>query len=158
MRIGVTGHQLLPPQALEYITQGISGVLDGVREDLVGISSLAIGADQLFASLVLQRGGRLEIVLPSQGYEKTFSTPEDLKNFHALLARAAKVETLSFEEPSDEAYLRAGSRVVDLSQVLVAIWDGQPAKSKGGTADIVEYAKSRGKRLQLVWPAGIARP
>lgn len=157
MRIGVTGHQDIPTEALEHVTRGISGVLDGIKDGLVGVSSLAVGADQIFASLVLERGGRLEVVLPSNSYEKTFSRSEDLSRFHSLLARATTVEKLSFAEPSDEAYLAAGIRVVDSSDVLLAIWDGEPAKGKGGTADIVEYAKGRGGRLEVIWPSGVAR-
>lgn len=157
MRIGVTGHQDIPAGALEYVTQGINEMLDGVKDGLVGVSSLAVGADQMFASLVLERGGRLEIILPSSGYEATFSRPEDLRRFHSLLARATTVETLSFAEPSEEAYLAAGYRVADLSEVLLAVWDGEPAKGKGGTGDIVQYAKSRGAQVNVVWPAGVAR-
>ena len=157
MRIGLTGHQNIPPQALEYVTRGIDKVLDNFEDDLVGISSLAAGADQLFASLVLGRGGRLELVSPCRRYEKTFSHPEDLRNFRKLLERAASVETLTFEEPSEEAYLAAGCRVVDLSEMLLAVWDGQPARGKGGTADIVAYARCRATRVEIVWPKGIMR-
>ena len=157
MRIGVTGHQDIPPAALAYVIEGINSVLDQVNDDLIGISSLAIGADQFFASHVLDRGGRLEVVLPCKGYEKTFYSVKDLEYFHSLLDRAATVETLNFTEPSAEAYLAAGYRVADLSELLLAIWDGQPARGTGGTADIVEYARSRGKRFELVWPVGIVR-
>jgi hypothetical protein len=157
MKIGITGHQDIPAEALEYITHGINEVLDGVKDGLIGVSSLAVGADQMFASLVLDRGGRLEIVLPSSGYETTFPNSEDLRRFHSLLARASTVETLSFAEPCEEAYLAAGCRVADLSEVLLAVWDGEPAKGKGGTGDIVEYAKRRGVQVKVVWPAGIAR-
>jgi hypothetical protein len=157
MKIGATGHQLIPSQALEFVTQGINRLLDDVKGDLVGVSSLAAGADQLFASGVVGRGCRLEIILPCQGYEKTFTRPEDLKNFHSLLERAATVETLSFAAPSEEAYLAAGCKVVDLSEMVLAVWDGQPAKGKGGTADIVEYARRRGVPIEIVWPAGTVR-
>jgi len=67
------------------------------------------------------------------------------------------VETLSFDEPSEEAYLAAGCRVVDMSDVLLAVWDGQPARGKGGTGNIVEYARSRATRVEIVWPKGITR-
>jgi hypothetical protein len=157
MRIGVTGHQHIPPEALEHVTTGINRVLDGASDGLIGVSSLAAGSDQFFASLVLRRGGRLEVILPSKSYEQTFSHPEDLNSFNSLLNRAATIETLSFEEPSEEAYLAAGFRVVDLSDLLLAVWDGEPAKGKGGTADIVDYARNRGTRLELVWPSGILR-
>lgn len=157
MRIGVTGHQEIPLQALEYVTCGINRVLDNVKGDLVGVSSLAAGADQLYASLVLERGGRLEVVLPCRSYKKTFSREKDFMHVKAFLERAASVETLDFEEPSNEAYLAAGCKVVDLSEMLLAIWDGQPARGKGGTADVVEYARSRATRLEVIWPNGIKR-
>ena len=157
MRIGLTGHQNIPSQALEYVSRGINEVLDRVKDELVGVSSLAAGADQLFASIVLARGGSLQLVIPCRRYEKTFPRPEDLTNFRTLLERAVSVETLNFEEPSEEAYLAAGCRVVDLSDMLLAIWDGQPARGKGGTGDIVEYARSRATRLEIVWPKGITR-
>ncbi|HYV10092.1 MAG TPA: hypothetical protein VE980_04210 [Pyrinomonadaceae bacterium] len=157
MRIGLTGHQNIPSQALEYVTRGIADVLDRLKDELVGVSSLAAGADQLFASLVLERGGSLQLVIPCRRYEETFPDPEDLTNFRTLLERAVSVETLSFDEPSEEAYLAAGCRVVDLSDVLLAIWDGQPARGKGGTGDIVEYARSRATRVEIVWPKGITR-
>lgn len=157
MRIGLTGHQNIPSQALEYVTRGIAEVLDRVEDELVGVSSLAAGADQLFASLVLERAGSLQLVIPCRRYEETFPDPEDLTNFRTLLERAVSVETLSFDEPSEEAYLAAGCRVVDLSDVLLAVWDGQPARGKGGTGDIVEYARSRATRVEIVWPKGITR-
>ena len=157
MKIGVTGHQVIPSQALEYVARGTNDALDRVKDELVGVSSLAAGADQLFASLVLERGGRLEVVLPCRSFEKTFSRPEDFMHVQSFLARAASIETLNFEEPSEEAYLAAGCRVVDLSEMLLAIWDGQPARGKGGTADIVEYARSRATRVEIVWPKGIKR-
>lgn len=157
MRVGATGHQDVPPQAREYVTRTTNVVLGQLNGDLIGISSLAAGGDQIFASLVLAHGGRLEVVLPCQGYQTTFASAEDLRNFHSLLERAARVETLGFEEPSEDAYLAAGQRVVDLSEMLLAIWDGQPARGKGGTGDIVEYARSQGVRLEIVWPKGTVR-
>jgi hypothetical protein len=39
------------------------------------------------------------------------------------------------------------------SDVLMAVWDGQPARGKGGTAEVVEYARALGKPLILINPA-----
>jgi hypothetical protein len=33
--------------------------------------------------------------------------------------------------------------------VLIALWDGQPSRGKGGTAEIVAYARQRG--IPVVW-------
>lgn len=157
MKIGVTGHQNIPPQALEYVRRETSKLLAAAGPELVGISSLAAGGDQIFASLVLQRGGRLEVVLPCKQYDKTFPSLKDLRSCEALLERASNVETMDFEEPSEDAYLATGYRVVDLSGLLIALWDGEPAKGKGGTADVVEYARSRATRVEVVWPKGVKR-
>jgi hypothetical protein len=39
--------------------------------------------------------------------------------------------------------------VADQCDALVAVWDGQPARGRGGTADIVAYARK--KRRPLAW-------
>ncbi|WP_237707452.1 hypothetical protein [Serinicoccus profundi] len=84
-------------------------------------------------------------------------TDEDRHRFQQLLAAATKVEQLNYRQPSEDAYLAAGRRVVDLCDVLVAVWDGLPAQGKGGTADVVEYAREVGKPVEVVWPAGLTR-
>jgi len=40
------------------------------------------------------------------------------------------------EVTDEDAYMAAGRRVVDLSDVMIAVWNAKPAKGKGGTADI----------------------
>jgi len=157
MKIGLSGHQDIPPEALTYVKNGITDIISQVKEGLVGISALAAGADQLFASLILEQGGRLQIIISCQGYETIFSDPDDLERFHLLLGRAEKVETLNYPEPGEDAYLAAGYRVVDSSDFLIAVWDGEPARGKGGTGDIVQYARHRGLPVKVVWPPGVTR-
>ena len=43
--------------------------------------------------------------------------------------------------------LQQASRVVELSDIVLAVWNGKPAKGKGGTADVVAYAIRRGVPL-----------
>lgn len=157
MKIGASGHQNIPLQAIAYIKQGIADVISAASDNLVGISSLAAGADQLFASLILEHGGRVNIIIPCEGYESTFTKKIDLDRYWWLLSKADNVEKLNYPEPSEEAYLDAGYRVVDNSDLLIAVWDGKPARGKGGTADIVAYAKSRGIKVQVIWPDGVTR-
>lgn len=157
VKIGISGHQNIPRDAVSFVADGITDVLNRAGRSLTGVSSLAVGADQLFAQTVLERGGRLHIVLPCAKYEDTFASTADLKRFRALLAQAHTVEQLPADKPSEEAFLKAGLRVVDLSELLLAVWDGLPAKGKGGTADIVAYAKLRQVPVEIVWPAGVLR-
>ena len=41
--------------------------------------------------------------------------------------------------------------------MLVAVWDGQPARGLGGTADVVAYARQRGVPMEVIWPQGATR-
>ncbi|MGH9896195.1 MAG: hypothetical protein ACREA0_30225 [bacterium] len=143
--------------ATAHVENGIARIVDSARAGLIGVSSLAAGADQMFAGKVLQAGGTLHLIIPSRGYEATFDNRRDLDNFLSLSRRASRIEMLEYPEPSEEAFLAAGRRVVDTCDVLVAVWDGQPAKGLGGTADIVQYARRQGISVEVVWPVGVAR-
>lgn len=157
MRLGISGHQDLSPAIITFVRPAMVKIISDQKDRIVGVSSLAVGADQLFAWIVLEHGGALHAIIPCDGYERTFAEPERLKDFQSLLARAAKRETLSYPEPSEEAFLAAGHRVVDNSDVLIAVWDGRPAGGKGGTADIVDYARGQNREVRVVWPPGVAR-
>ena len=82
---------------------------------------------------MLDAGGSLVAVVPARGYRAALPAAHR-PVFDALLARAARVIALDHEDPTDEAYMDGGLRVLDESDVLVAVWDGQPARGLGGTA------------------------
>lgn len=155
--VGVTGHQKIPEVMLPQVLAGIGRVLESVSGEVTGLTSLAAGADQHFAREVLERGGRLHVIVPCEGYESAFADQAARASFHELLAAAWKVETLPYDRPSGEAFMEAGKRVVDLAEVVVAVWNGQPAQGLGGTADVVHYARARGREVTIVWPTGTAR-
>ncbi|HEY8767924.1 MAG TPA: hypothetical protein VIP09_11785 [Dehalococcoidia bacterium] len=160
-RIGATGHQDLPVDALKSIVAKLSEILnaEALHSDLVGYTSLAAGADQLFARMLVDAHGELRVIVPSAGYEQTFNNDRRaLKEFNALLKKASEVERLPFERPTEEAFFAAGKRIVDSCDTLIAIWDGKPARGVGGTADVVAYARSTGKAVSVIWPAGVSRP
>lgn len=159
MRVGITGHQAVPDAAREYVLGGLRTLLQFLAEQhgrIVGFSSLAVGADQIFAREVLRVGGDLVAVIPSSDYHKTFSS-EALVDYEELLDAASRCITLDFPAPSEDAFLAAGMDVVDRCDLLVAVWDGQPSASRGGTGDAVEYARQRGKNVQVIWPQGVQR-
>ena len=156
-RIGVTGHQNLPPAYLPNIREGLERILAGTQGAVTGLTSLAVGTDQLFARVVLESRGRLHAVIPCARYESAFTDERALAAFRELLAAASEVETLPHEQPSEQAFLEAGHRIVDLSDLMVAVWDGQKSKGLGGTADVVRYAHSRSREIVIVWPTGATR-
>lgn len=155
-RVGITGHQRLPPAGVEFIRRRLREHLEGVRP-LVGVTSLAAGADQMFAQVVLELGGTLHVVIPAREYPRSFESEADRTEYFRLIESAGSVETMAFELPGEPAYLAAGHRMVDLSDWVIAIWDGLPARGMGGTGDIVEYARAAGKTVEIVWPQGMTR-
>lgn|SRR5487761_104042 len=151
MRVGITGHQQLDdPGAWPWVATVLRAELAKVQPPLIGVTSLAVGADQLLARLVLERGGTIHAVLPFANIERSFS-PEHLRAYRQLIKQAT-VEVLDTPGTDEDAYLAAGRRVVDLSDIVLAVWDGQPAKGKGGTADVVAYTIGRGVPLIHIDP------
>ncbi len=155
--IGITGHQNIPDVMHSYIRANIKRIIFQHSSDLTGVSSIATGADQIFAEIILQISGKLYVVIPCQEYESSFKDKSSLLRYRYLLGEAKDVEVLSYTSPSEEAFLAAGKRIVDLSQILVAIWDGKPARGKGGTADIVQYANELHVETVIIWPTDFSR-
>lgn len=124
------------------------------------VSALAKGADRLVARQVLARdAARLQAILPFDvdEYRKDFDTPEDRDEFDKLFA--SDPEPTQASEPGQvqegdqparqTGYLRGGQAVVEACEILIAVWDGQPAKGTGGTAEVVQYAVQRDRLV--IW-------
>lgn len=147
MRVGITGHQrLAEPARWAWVERELNCLLPTMAPPLVGVTSLAAGADQLFAEAILRHGGSLEVVIPFPGYESTFAEGRDGERYVQLLRHASRTEVLGKHGSDEEAYLASGQRMVDLSELLIAVWDGLPAAGLGGTEDVVSYAVRRGKK------------
>ncbi|MEU4557153.1 hypothetical protein AB0F72_02105 [Actinoplanes sp. NPDC023936] len=156
MRFGVTGHRALPPVVAGHAADHWRRVLPA-GGGLHGVSSLADGADQLFAACVLAAGGTLEAVLPCADYACSLPEDDSRARFHDLLRASATVVTMPYAEPSEQAFLAAGQALVDRCDHLFAVWDGLPARGLGGTADVVAYARARGRPVTVLWIDGVIR-
>ncbi len=143
----------------------------GVTETSFSVlSPLAEGADRIVARAVLgYAGARLDVVLPLtvEDYLEDFQTAESVAEFQELLGRCARPTVLrarpirdEVHDPNDQSALRGaayesvGRYVVDHCDVLIALWDGKPAQGRGGTAEIVEYAKAQKRPILVVWDGG----
>jgi hypothetical protein len=80
-----------------------------------------------------------------------FESQQSREEFLTLLGEAETVIEMPALDSRTEAYERAGRYVVEHSDVLVAVWDGLPARGRGGTAEIVEWARGLGKPVYRVW-------
>ena len=155
--IGVTGHQTIPAAALQHVVDGVREVIETAASPLIALTSLAAGADQLAATEVVAAGGKLHVIVPCRAYDTSFADGVQRRRYRELLDQATDVETLTYEQPSEEAFWAAGRCVVDRANPLLAIWDGAPSRGLGGTADVVTYARGRGVPVRVVWPAGVRR-
>ncbi len=156
MRVGVTGHSNLALDAVPVVQAELRRVLVE-RPGIVGVTCLARGADQVFARVVLDLGGQIEVVLPAADYRDRKVKPDNAADFDDLIAKAAAVETMPYDRSNREAYLAASEHVLSTVDAMVAVWDGGPSGGTGGTADVVDAARERGIPVTVVWPDGARR-
>ncbi len=164
LRIGVTGHcALADPEALRAPVREAIGrfreLLPGPGVALVVVSALAEGADRLVAEEVLAvKGARLEVALPlpEEDYLDDFPTEESKKEFRDMFRRADYVWQAPACPSREEAYAQAGRYVVDRSDAVIALWDGEPSGGQDGTAEIVGYARQQ--KVPLAWVKTNGKP
>lgn len=147
MNVGITGHRNLGTKPEESWTSTALRLAVTEYEVTRGITCLAGGADQLFAEILLERRIPYIAVVPSANYEKSFESHSQSIRYETLLRCAQRSIFLPYPNPSTTAFLDAGKRVVDLSDLIFAVWNGNQANGLGGTADIVEYATSKSKTI-----------
>jgi hypothetical protein len=155
----MTGHAGLPPPTAGLVTVALRDTLRSYVPNLVGVTMLGPGADQLFARVVLELGGILHVVQPTVGMQYRDSFDDDVarRGYDELYGQASNVQVLEHTESTEQAHMDGGRAVVDHSSELVAVWDGQPARGLGGTADVVAYARQRGVPVSVIWPEGATR-
>ncbi len=154
MKIGFTGHQKIAhPERWGWVKDQLQQVLREVAKpgDLVA-SSLAKGGDQILSQLAIDEGLSIEVIIPCAGYEGAFTDTEGLAQYRKLLSKSADVIALDFPSPSENAFLAAGKKIVDRADLVITLWDGKNAVGKGGTGDIVEYARELGRQVIHVNP------
>jgi hypothetical protein len=142
-RVGIVGHRELSAEAAAFVGTMSSRLLsEAVKApgDVVAISALAEGADTLFAEAALSVHVPLEVVRPFSCYEDDFRNERSRRRYQHLAAAARKETKLRFIVRSSVAYEAAMRWVVENCDVLVAAWDGGPARGRGGTAHAVRHA------------------
>ncbi|MEK2473694.1 hypothetical protein MOV08_26670 [Streptomyces yunnanensis] len=155
--IAVTGHMDLTDDTVPLVQEELRSLLREHRRELVGVTCLARGSDTLFAEAVVEAGGRLIVILPSQDYRQAKVKPDHAPSFDRLTA-VAEVVTMPYDTANREAYEAANGELLKRADRLVAVWDGAaPSGKGGGTADTVEQARSAGVPVDVVWPSGARR-
>lgn len=153
--VGFTGHRQLRDAAAAgaHIDAALSGLQTLAPGEWIGVSSAAAGSDLGFARAVLQRGMAWHALLPMPATDFRDDFDEDTwRHAEELLASAESVAVVAGEVSREEAYLDCGIETVNACDVLVALWDGEPARGRGGTAEMVAYARELAKPLVVVDP------
>ena len=146
--IGFTGHRALSDQAA--VRTALREALTQVRATLpaaewVAVSSIAEGADMLFAETARAAGLAWQVVLPLPEHEfKNDFSAEQWAEVAGWLAQAEQCTVVPPTLERTEAYLDAGLETVDRADVLIAVWDGEASRGQGGTAEVVTYAREIG--------------
>ena len=170
VQIGVTGHRpnrLSPqiaadlPRQCEQVLKVIAALASRAHDPLLHspeppllriLSPLAEGADRIVAHAGLALGADLQCPLPfhAEEYCRDFATETSREEFDTLLARASAVfQADGARDAEAAAYERIGRIVLEQSDFLIAIWDGEPAAGQGGTTQIVEEALAQ--NAPIIW-------
>lgn len=110
------------------------------------VSALAEGADMLVAAAAFDAGWRVDACLPfgPDIYADDFAEGASRARFEELCGRATSVFALPGERAREEAAYEAAGRVMmEQSDIVLALWDGDAARGRGGTAQIVAEAVAR---------------
>jgi hypothetical protein len=169
--VGISGHR--PCKLKEVDIGGLSGKFGAVLEALLSemravtdssadcfggaarlrvLSAAAEGADRICARIGLKMGTDLQLILPFERaeYAHDFSEDGSRADYDDLMDCASAVVELDGRRSEEsDAYLAAGKLIVELCDVLVAVWDGEPAAGTGGTADVVAVALASGR--PVIW-------
>lgn len=150
-RIAVTGHLGLPAQTAAEVDKSVRDLLaQHDASQMVGVSCLAGGTDQIFAQAVLDFGGRLEAIVVPAEYRNFDDGPGS--PFTRLLAQAHRVQKIPTGQTRAQSWTRAGVELLRGADLLVAVWDGRPPGGYGGTADVATEALRRGMPVRVIWP------
>ncbi len=153
--IGTVGHRDLDPED-KVIVKAVRKECKRLRRTyratpFLVLSGLAEGADRLIASIAMEElGATLIAVLPfpAADFCADFKTEASRQELLSFIGRSAA--TFDVHLPSDEQwkqagqmrdaqYARVGALIAEQSQILLALWDGRPARGIGGTADVVGW-------------------
>jgi len=148
--VAVTGHR-----ELGHVAGFVSTMFDVVlarlvREHgaaLVALSGLASGADTLFAEAVMAQRITLDACLPYAQFAESFAPGAERERFATIQRYCRLVHQLPFTARSKDAYMALGYWLVDSCDLLITAWNGRPAVGRGGTGDVVAYARAERRPL-----------
>ena len=163
MKIAITGHRpsklgndydLTSPligRIKERILEELAlNVPEG--EDMIFITGMALGIDTLFAKIAVELGIPFIAAIPNTLQARLWPK-KSVEVWRELLNKAAQVVDVSGGASSYHIHhlQKRNEWMVNTCDILIAVWD----ESHGGTANCVEYAKSKEKKIIYINPKTI---
>jgi len=111
------------------------------------ISGMALGVDQIAASVCIKLGIDFTAAIPFLGQENAW--PDASRAiYRKLLAKSAKQVVVSEGGYSAHKMQVRNEWMVNHCDLLLAVWDG----TAGGTGNCVSYAEKIGKPVRIIHP------
>jgi hypothetical protein len=179
LRVGVTGHcsdrlsavelQRVAVSAADIIQrlgtvavalkEGAADAFDSAQPTLRFVSSLADGVDQIVSEVALREGHEVQACLPFSGadYRADFPSDDWRKVFDEIRKSPRCTAVLVLDggrgDLASASYQAASRVVVQQSDLVVAVWNGERSRGPGGTRDAMADALNAG--IPVVWvPTG----
>lgn len=154
LRVAVTGHRPgdlfgydMGSEGWQWLRQTLAEVLTGFGVPVEAISGMALGVDQVFAEVAIDEGVPVVAYVPFRGQDGRWP-PESRATYLDLLAQCAR-EVVVSPVASAAAFLRRNEAMVQVCDVLVAVWNG---KTEGGTYHCLQYGLAQGRPVLHVDP------
>jgi hypothetical protein len=179
LAVGITGHRSIAAEPIvsEAVEAAITRVLraleKGSRSSRPGkpfatstrfrlkvVSMLAEGADLLGMQAGLDCGAELVGVLPfdERSYREAFASAPSRALFDNVWSKLSSIVVLGGFVGDNASYEQANRAILDRSDVVIAVWDGDPARGRGGTGDVVHDALERGLPVIVIRPHAETTP
>ena len=155
--VGVTGHRnikLDDKVLIKKVTKELRTLRDTHQgADFVLLTGLAEGADRLVAKLAMKElNAKLIAVLavPEEFFMMDFSNYQSKRQFNTYLKKSdvvltapllSKIAWKEYTPSRNNQYAWIGAFIAQYSNYLIAVWDGEPARGRGGTAEVVRWFK-----------------
>lgn len=163
MKVMITGHR---PNKLNNDYDLTSELSDKIRQKILlelgnllvksksgieeGIGGMALGIDTIFAELCIQIKIPFAAYIPCRYQHKMW--PQKSKDrYSKILKKASRIVLVSDCEYNSSVMQKRNEAMVDDigdDGVVIAVWDG----SRGGTANCIDYAKSKNKTIIQINP------
>jgi len=132
---------------------------------LATLNTLGEGADRIAFEVAGKQGLARDVILPAkpEDYAATFVSAKAREDLPDLLAQTRSTLILpalgdmADDKAAARSFEQAALTLLALSDLLIAVWDGEPARGCGGTGETVDEAARAGAPIVVIDPKGGVR-